>query len=123
MASESKLLDDIARVAGGAVSVLSSLRQQMRADLRDRMDNLGAQMDFAQRDEIDRLKLMLEKSRQEQDFLKQRIASLEEMLQPAAPKSKKVARKKVAPKKATPKTAKKPVNKKSSSAPKKSKKK
>ncbi len=100
MKAESKLLDDIARVAGGAVTILSSLREQVRADLRERIDMASDRMDFVPRDDVERLKLMLEKSRQEQEDLKKRIAFLEQKLnvKTTAPVAKKES--KAVPKKA-----------------------
>lgn len=80
MKAESKLLDDIARVAGGAVSILSSLSSQMRADLRDRVDVMSERMDLVPREEVERMKAMLQKARLEQEELKKRVASLEQKL-------------------------------------------
>lgn len=100
MALDNKLFDDLARVAGGAVSLISTVRQQVKADLRGRVDGVADRMDLAARDEVERLQAQVAKFRIEQELLKTRIAELEA----------KVSGKKTAPKaetksNTTPKTA------------------
>lgn len=75
--AESKILDDIARVAGGAVSILSSIKDQVRSDLRDRVDMAASKMDIAPWDDLERLFGMVEKLRIEQEQIKKRIEQLE----------------------------------------------
>jgi BMFP domain-containing protein YqiC len=100
MALDNKLFDDLARVAGGAVSLISTVRQQVQADLRGRVDGVANRMDLAARDEVERLQAQVAKFRSEQEDLKARIADLEA----------KVSGKKAAPKPATA-SKKKPTSK------------
>lgn len=105
MALDNKLFDDLARVAGGAVSLISTVRQQVKADLRGRVDGVADRMDLAARDEVERLQAQVAKFRIEQELLKTRIAELEAKVsgKKAAPKAepKSEAKSKTASKKKT----------------------
>jgi len=80
MPIDNKLLDDIARVAGGAVSLISTVRKQVESDLRGRVDYYADRMDLAPRVEIERLQAQVAAFRAEQEGLKRRIADLEAMI-------------------------------------------
>lgn len=95
MTLDNKLFDDLARVAGGAVSLISTVRQQVQADLRGRVDGVANRMDLAPREEVERLQAQVAKFRSEQESLKARIADLEAL----------IGSKKAPAKSATPKTA------------------
>lgn len=77
MAIDNKLLDDLAKVAGGAASLFSTVRRQVQSDLRERVDSYADRMDMAPRTEVERLQALVAKLRTEQETLKQRIAALE----------------------------------------------
>ena len=49
MGSDKKVLDDIARVAGGAVNIISGLQQQVRDDMRARVEDMAARLDLVPR--------------------------------------------------------------------------
>lgn len=99
-----RILDDIARVAGGGVSILSGMTAQLRGDMKSRMDDLASRMDLVTRDEFEKLEAMLVQSRMQQDILLKRLKKLEQ-----AQQTKKPARNKNEPE---PKTVKKaPVKK------------
>jgi BMFP domain-containing protein YqiC len=80
MQAREKILDDVARVAGGAVSALSSLRRQVKDEVRTRLDELAQRLDLVPREDFDRLELMLFKAREEQTNLIKRIETLEVQL-------------------------------------------
>ncbi len=92
MAADNRFFDDLARMAGGAASLVSTVRRQIRSDLKDRVGAYTSKMDLAGRDEIERLQAMVTKYRVEQDQMKRQIAELEAALggkaKPAAPKKK-----------------------------------
>lgn len=98
----SRILDDLSRVAGGAFSVLSALGKQVQSNLKEQMGDQFASP--AANDDVARLQGVVTKLRIEQEDLKSRIAELETMLGKKAPAkktpAKKSAAKKVAPKKA-----------------------
>ena len=80
MALDNKLLDDLARVAGGAVSLISTVRQQVKADLRGRVDGYADRMELVARDEVERLQAQVAKFRTEQETMKARLAELEALV-------------------------------------------
>lgn len=103
MQSKDKVFDDIARMAGGTVSILSGLGQQVREDIKARIEEMADQLDLVPRADFDRLESMLVKSRKEQDALIKRIEALEKKQSPAKAKA---PAKKAAPKAAKKKTKK-----------------
>jgi len=109
-----KLFDDLSRVAGGAVSILSAVGKQLGEGLKDQMGDKFA-MPQAANDDVDRLQGVVSKLRLEQEDLKSRIAALESLLglssqkKSAAKPAKKTAAKKPASKKPAKKSAKKPA--------------
>ena len=80
MQSKDKILDDVARVAGGAISTFSGLSRQIKDEVRVRIDELAQRLDLVPRDEFERVELMLFKAREEQNRLNERLAALEAKL-------------------------------------------
>ncbi len=80
MMQKDKILDDVARVAGGTVGVLSDLGRNAKEDIRTRVEEIADRLDLVPRDEFDRLEVMLKQSRTEQDELKKRIEELEKKI-------------------------------------------
>jgi BMFP domain-containing protein YqiC len=78
MGPDKKVLDDIARVAGGAVNIISGLQQQVRDDMRARVEEVAARLDLVPREDFDRLQA--------------RVAALEAKLR-GAPAKKTAAKK------------------------------
>lgn len=80
MGPDPKILDDIARVAGGAVNILSGLQQQMREEIKARIDEMAARMELVPREDMDRAEARIA-------ALEKRIAALEgKTAKPAAKK-------------------------------------
>lgn len=97
MASNKDFLDDVARVAGGAASLLSTVRQQIRSDLKERVGAYASKMGDDTSSEMERLQATVNKFRIEQEELKKRVAILEAALlgkAKAAPKTKVAAKSK-----------------------------
>lgn len=80
-----RFLDDIARVAGGAVNIVSGLQQQLREDLRSRVDSMADRADLVPRADLDRAEAMIAKLRTRIDDLEVRLDKLEG--KKAAPKT------------------------------------
>lgn len=59
MKPESRILDDLARMAGGAVNIVSGLSQQVREDLRSRADEMAVRLDLVPREDFERLEAMV----------------------------------------------------------------
>lgn len=88
MQVESRFLDDLARVATGALGIAAGVRDEAEALLRQRFSRLLDDMDLVPREEFEAVKAMAVKARTEQDALAKRVAALE-----AAIGSKPTARK------------------------------
>ncbi len=97
MQTQNRLLDDLARVATGALGVAAGMRAELEARLRDRFERVLSGMDLVSREEFEAVKAMAAKARAEQEDLGARLAALEAQLG-TAPKPKKVAKKAAAKK-------------------------
>lgn len=97
MGPDPKILDDIAKVAGGAVNILSGLQQQIREEIKSRVDDMAARMDLVPREDLERAEAMIVKLRKRQDEFESRLAALEGKAKPVAKKT--AAKKKPASKK------------------------
>lgn len=91
MQSENKIFDDIARVAGGAASALGSLKDQIRSEIRHRVDSVIANMDLVRREEFEAISAMAAKARSEQEEMEKRLAAIEVKLGIKKPAAKKTA--------------------------------
>jgi len=80
MQVDNKLLDDLARVAGGAFGALSNLREEAEAQMRQQFERILSRMDMVTREEFDAVRAMAAKAREEQEALSERITSLEAAL-------------------------------------------
>lgn len=92
MQTENRLLDDLARVAGGAFSTVAGLRTEIEDMVKQRLERMLADMDHVPREEFDAVKAMAEKARLEQEALQKRVDALEAALaaanKPRTPKTK-----------------------------------
>ena len=96
MQTSNRLLDDLAKVANGAVSTLVGVKDEIEALVRQRVDKLLADADLVPREEFEVVKAMVIEARAEQEHLSRRLAALEQ----AATKR----RRHTAPSKSTTKT-------------------
>jgi BMFP domain-containing protein YqiC len=80
MQSQNRIFDDIARVAGGALGALTSLKDEIETMIRDRLERFMADGNFVRREEFDVVKAMAAEARAEQERLAQRVAALEAVL-------------------------------------------
>jgi BMFP domain-containing protein YqiC len=75
-----RFFDDLAGVAGGAISALSGLRQEGEAIVRARIDDAIRALDLVRRDEYDALADMASRARTGQEEAEARVAAMEERL-------------------------------------------
>jgi BMFP domain-containing protein YqiC len=75
-----RFLDDLAKVATGAIGSLGEIRHQVRSLVKERVDQLMTQMDVVSRDEFERVEAVAEKARARQEALEKRLAALEKQL-------------------------------------------
>jgi BMFP domain-containing protein YqiC len=90
-----RFFEDMARLATGAVGSFGEIRQQIKTLVKERMDQMMADMDMVTRAEFDRVKAMAEKARLRQEELEERLHALEKGKKsaPAAASKKKKPRK------------------------------
>ncbi len=87
MQLKNPVLDDLARLATGAMGAASGIRGEAEALFRERLARILDSMELVNREEFEAVKAMAAKSREEQDRLNERIAALEaELAKRAAPK-------------------------------------
>lgn len=87
MQTKSRIFDDLAKVAGGAVTTLAGIKAEIDGLVRQRIERLLAGADMVPRDEFDAVKAMAAKARAEQERLEGRVAALEKRLASAAGKT------------------------------------
>ena len=80
MADRPRLLDDLAGMAGGAVSALAGLRDEAEAMVRARVDETLRRLDLVRREEFDAVAAMVAKARDAQEAAEARLAALEAKL-------------------------------------------
>ncbi len=80
MQVDNKILDDLARVAGGALGALSNLREEAEGHMRQQFERILSRMDMVSREEFDAVRAMAAKARDEQEALTDRVATLEARL-------------------------------------------
>ena len=85
MQTDNRLLDDLARVATGAFTALSGVRDEVEQRMREQFERILARMDVVTREEFDAVQAMAAKARAEQEALADRIAALESRLAAMAP--------------------------------------
>ena len=77
MQTRNRLLDDLARVATGALGVAAGMRREAEEALRTRFSRVLEQGGFVAREEFEAVKAMAAKARAENEALEKRIAALE----------------------------------------------
>lgn len=102
MQTENRLLDDLARMANGALNTLSGLREEIENRVRERVERMLADMDMVPREEFDAIKAMAQKARAEQEDLAAKVAELERRVGELSGAPQKP--KKPAPRRRTPKS-------------------
>ncbi|HYB10932.1 MAG TPA: accessory factor UbiK family protein [Alphaproteobacteria bacterium] len=80
MQADNRLLDDMARLASGALGAFSGLRSEIEALVRQRLERLLADMELVSREEFDAVKAVAVNARNGQEALAERIARLEAAL-------------------------------------------
>jgi BMFP domain-containing protein YqiC len=80
MTDRPRFFDDLAGVAGGAISALTGLRQEAEAIVRARIDETIRALELVRRDEYDAIAEMAARARDGQEAAEARIVVLEERL-------------------------------------------
>ncbi|MBT3702755.1 MAG: accessory factor UbiK family protein [Alphaproteobacteria bacterium] len=77
MQTDNRLLDDLARVATGALGTLQGVRGEVENRLRDQFERVLANMDMVTREEFDAVKAMAATARTENEALRARLDAME----------------------------------------------
>jgi BMFP domain-containing protein YqiC len=77
MPDRSKFFDDLAGVAGGAVSALAGLRDELATLVRARVDETVRRLDLVQREEFEAMAELARRAREQAEALEVRVATLE----------------------------------------------
>lgn len=80
MQSQSKILDDMAKVASSAMGVAAGMRSEVEARFREQLERLLAQMDLVPREEFDAMTAVAVAAREGQEALAEQVAALEQRL-------------------------------------------
>ena len=81
---ENRILDDLAKVAAGAMGGVAGVRQEVESRLRQQFERILANMEVVSREEFEVVKAVAVKARMEQEALAARLAALEERLKDSA---------------------------------------
>ena len=80
MPLDNRVFDDLARVASGAASVVSGLREEVERQVRAQLDRLISRLDLVTREEFEAAKAVAVAAREAQERLEARVEALEAAL-------------------------------------------
>lgn len=80
MQIDNRLIDDLARVASGAVGALSGIRTEVEGQIRQQFERILAQMDVVSREEFEAVKAVATEARARQEALEEKLALIEARL-------------------------------------------
>ena len=80
MSDRPRIFDDLAGVAGGALSALAGLRDEAEAMVRARLDEAIRRLDLVKREELDALAELATNARAAQEVAETRLAEAMERL-------------------------------------------
>jgi BMFP domain-containing protein YqiC len=81
MQNDNRIFEDLARVASGALSAITGVREEVEARLRDQFQHILDRMNLVRREEFEAVQAMAAKARAEQERLAERLAALEARLE------------------------------------------
>jgi len=77
MQTSNRLLDDLAKVASGAATALTGVREELDGLIRARIERYMSELAVVTREEFDAIKETAANARAEQEKLEKRVAELE----------------------------------------------
>lgn len=87
MQTKSRFFEDLARVAGGAVSTAAGIKEEIESLIHQRIEGMLARMDVVPREEFEAVREMAAKARTAQEALEKRVTELEKSLAEKTPKT------------------------------------
>ncbi len=82
MTERPKFFDDLAGVAGGAISALAGLKEELTALAKARVEEAVRRLDLVPREEFEAMAELARRAREQAEALEQRVAALENANQP-----------------------------------------
>ncbi|MBK8161462.1 MAG: accessory factor UbiK family protein [Rhodospirillaceae bacterium] len=80
MQSDNRILDDMAKVATGALGSLTGLRAEIEAKVQQQLERLLGRMNLVSREEFETMKSVAQEARAEQIKLERRLQEIERKL-------------------------------------------
>ena len=80
MQSDNRILDDMAKVATGALGSLTGLKQEIESKVQQHLERLLGRMNLVSREEFDAMKAVAQEARAEQIKLERRLQEIERKL-------------------------------------------
>ncbi|HLT76052.1 MAG TPA: accessory factor UbiK family protein [Ferrovibrio sp.] len=80
MQTDNRLLDDLSRIAAGALGTLQGVKGEVEQAFRQRLERALADMDLVSREEFETVRAMAQAAREENIRLSERLAALESKL-------------------------------------------
>jgi BMFP domain-containing protein YqiC len=80
MSDRPRFFEDLAGVAGGAISALAGLREEMEAGIRSRVDETIRKLELVRREELEAVTELAANARAGQEAAERRLAALEARL-------------------------------------------
>ena len=73
MSNSSKVLDDVAQLAGGVVGIASGMKEQIENDIKARVEEMATRLDLVPREDLERVEAIVK-------AMEERITDLEAKL-------------------------------------------
>ena len=80
MQTDNRFLDDLAKVASGALGSVSGVKHEVEVRIQQQLERLLARMNLVPREEFDAMKAVAQAAREAQIRLEARVAALEARL-------------------------------------------
>jgi BMFP domain-containing protein YqiC len=77
MQTDNRFLDDLAKVASGALGSVSGVKHEVEVRIQQQMEKLLSRMNLVPREEFDAMKAVAQAAREAQIRLEARVANLE----------------------------------------------
>ena len=78
MNDTSKILDDVAQLAGRAAGIAAGMKEHIHNDIKARVEEVACRLDLVPREDFERLETTLQASIEKINALEERIAKLEQ---------------------------------------------
>jgi len=88
MQKNSKIFDDVARLASGAAGTFMDMKREIEAMVMDKVEKILTRMNLVRREEFEVVRLMAEQARVKQEQILEKLADLEKLLESQGTKDK-----------------------------------